>query len=494
MGVKVYEGNCSELMRRIVILKRLACWGQLWHNGVMRTDADLNRASRETLLAVIAEQQTVITELRRRIEELERRGPPRGRPVGMPGNKLAPKRPRPERTEPRKKRTHGFARRRMNPTRQVVHALDSCPECGTGMTGGWVHRTREVIEIPLAPAEVIEQVFVARMCALCRKRRLPQDSLKGMAVGRQRFGINLVSLIVTLREEGRLPIRSIQRYLWTVHHLKLSVGAIVDTIHRVARQSRRTVDETLERIRGSPVVHADETGWREDGVNGYVWTFSTPTERHFVRRGRGKKVVDEVLGESPGQAGRRLFEGVLVSDFYAAYNHYPGLKQRCWVHLLRDINELKALYPEDTGLVQWAGAVRQLYDRARAYAEAGGQPASGYQRSVSPNQLMLESQLLSLCRPFSNDEAAPQAKLCRRIERFIKELFVFVSHPDVPSENNAAERSLRHLVISRKISGGTRSEQGTNSKMILASLFGTWRAKGLNPLSESRNLLGSHQL
>ena len=214
------------------------------------------------------------------------------------------------------------------------------------MTGGWVHRTREVIEIPLAPAEVIEQVFVARMCALCRKRRLPQDSLKGMAVGRQRMGINLVSLIVTLREEGRLPLRSIQRYLRTVHQLKLSVGAIVDTIHRVARKAQRTVDETLERIRGSPVVHADETGWREDGVNGYVWTFSTPTERYFVRRGRDKGVVDEVLGES--------FDGVLVSDFYAAYNHYPGLKQRCWVHLLRDIHELKALYPEDTGLVRWA--------------------------------------------------------------------------------------------------------------------------------------------
>ena len=323
---------------------------------------------------------------------------------------------------------------------------------------------------------------------------MPQDPLKGMAVGRQRLGINLVSLIVTLREEARLPIRSIQRYLWTVHQLKLSVGAIADAIHRVARQARRTVDETLERIRGSPVVHADETGWREDGVNGYVWTFSTPTERYFVRRGRGKEVVDEVLGES--------FDGVLVSDFYAAYNHYPGLKQRCWVHLLRDIHELKALYPEDRGLVRWAGAVSQLYDRAKAYAQAGVQPASGYRRFVSPNQLMLESQLLSLCRPFSNDETAPQAKLCRRIERFIKslprtrygELFVFVSHPDVPSENNAAERSLRHLVISRKISGGTRSEQGTNSKMALASLFGTWRTKGLNPLSQSRKLLVSHQL
>ena len=51
----------------------------------------------------------------------------------------------------------------------------------------------------------------------------------------------------------------------------------------------------LKRICGSPVVHADETGWRQDGANGYVWTFSTPTERYFQRRGRGKGVVDEVL-------------------------------------------------------------------------------------------------------------------------------------------------------------------------------------------------------
>ena len=91
--------------------------------------------------------------------------------------------------------------------------------------------------------------------------------------------------------------------------------------------------------------------------------------------------------------------------------------------------------------------------------------------------------MLGRCaRPFSNDDTAPQAKLCRRIERFIKELFVFVSHPGVPPENNAAERSLRHLVVSRKISGGTRSERGTNTKMALASLFGTWRANDLNPL------------
>ena len=83
-----------------------------------------------------------------------------------------------------------------------------------------------------------------------------------MVLGQQRLGVNLLSLIATLREEGRLPIRSVQWYLDTVHQLRLSVGAIVSAI---------------------PVVHADETGWRQHGANGYVWTFSTPTERYFLR-------------------------------------------------------------------------------------------------------------------------------------------------------------------------------------------------------------------
>ena len=257
----------------------------------MRTEPALNSASRETLLAVIASQQTVITELRRRIKYLERRVSSGGPSAGMPGNKPTPKwrqSDRPEKRQLRKRRPYGFARRRMEPTRRVIHAEELCPECGTCLACGWVHRRREVIELPLALAEVIEHVFVARMCALCRQRRLPQDPLQGLVVGRQRFGINLVSVIVTLWEEGRLPIRSIQYYLRTVHQLKLSVGAIVDAIHSVARQARSAVAEMLERVRASPVLNADETGWREDGVNGYVWTFSTPTHRYFVRRGRGK--------------------------------------------------------------------------------------------------------------------------------------------------------------------------------------------------------------
>ena len=70
-----------------------------------------------------------------------------------------------------------------------------------------------------------------------------------------------------------------------------------------------------------------------------------------------------------------------------------------------------------------------------------------------------------------------------------------MAEPEVPADNNSAERSLRHLVISRKVSGGTRSEQGTERKMTLASIFGTWRAQGLNSLAalDTSRLLSINQ-
>ena len=244
---------------------------------------------------------------------------------------------------------------------------------------------------------------------------MPKLSLEDVVVGKQRLGINLVSLIVTMREVGRLPIRTIQWYLETVHQLHLSVGGIVEVIHGVARKSEGAVLQIVDRIRGSPMVQADETGWREEGANGYVWTFSTPTERYFLRRGRNKEIVDEVLDES--------FCGVLVSDFYAAYNHYPGLKQRCWAHLLRDIHELTALYPEDTQLAQWTQSIHKVYQQAKATVHPD-------QKRRRQTQKWLEQRLLAICRPFVDDPLEVQSKLCRRIERFITELFVFVAMPE----------------------------------------------------------------
>ena len=79
--------------------------------------------------------------------------------------------------------------------------------------------------------------------------------------------------------------------------------------------------------------------------------------------------------------------------------------------------------------------------------------------------------------------------LCRRIQKYLPELFTFVLDPALSSTNNAAERSVRPVVCQRKISGGTRSPAGTRTFTTLATLFGTWRARGLDPLVACRSLL-----
>lgn len=437
----------------------------------------------DQLQATSAEQQTLIARLEGRIRELERGLAQRDRDdptQKMPGLKPAAT-PRRRKDGPRKERAQGFSRPRALPTEQVIHAVDVCPHCATPLAGGWVAWRKEVLELPRAPVRVVEHVYLRRRCPnpACRAQVSPAPATAaelGVAGGRQRLGVHLGSLIAALRAELRLPIELIQWYLAAVHGLELSGGAIVAVLQRVAAQGRATARQILAQIRASPVVHADETGLRQDGTNGYLWTFSTPQERYFVRGTREKAVVDAVLGPT--------FVGVLVTDFYAAYDHYEGPHQRCWSHLLRDIHALRERHPTHAALAEWATQVHGVYERAHRHTSLD--PPARQQA-----QQACEAELLALCQPYLEGKAPemPQGTLCRRIAKYLPELFTFVAEPAVPCTNNAAERSVRPVVVQRKISGGTRSAQGSSTFTTLATLFGTWRARGLDPLVACQKLL-----
>jgi hypothetical protein len=469
----------------------------------MDAPLDLYRASREELIAVIVRQREQIAVLEREQARLraevttqqaaltalyERVGallaalePPDGeggapRPTTMPGLKPARREPAPERA-PRKRRARGYGRRRMRPTAQRRHAVDHCPHCATALSGGRIKRTREVVELVPGRVEVTRHVYVERRCPCCRGRWLPGPEMEGLVVGQGRLGVGLLSLIGVLREELRLPVERVQWSLETVHGLHLSVGSIVAAGATLATRATPLVARIHADIRASPVVHADETGWREDGANGYVWTFSTATERLFVRGSRARAVLEATIGEDYG--------GVLVSDFYAAYTGYDGRHQYCWAHLLRDVDELAGQHRADAAVGGWADAVHALYRRASAAAAAPDRDLPLRQRQ----RQRYEAELGALCAPFVGVQTFPQRVLCERMTTHLAALFVFVEDPAVPATNNAAERSLRHLVTARKISGGTRSPAGTATKMTLASLFGTWRLQGRNPLAACHALL-----
>jgi len=437
------------------------------------------RAVIATLEATVAQLTQRVGELLARLEAVSDDAPP-GRPQGMPGLKPTTGKARPPK-QPRKGRIQQFVRRRMEPTARMIHAVEHCPTCGLLLTGGSVKRTREVIEIPLAPAVVTEHVFLERCCPHCHTRHTPAVALKGDVMGRQRFGVGLVSLIATMREEARLPMATIQWYLATFHGLSVSVGAIVGALRQVARVGGPAVDAIREEIRGSPVAHGDETGWREDGVNGYIWTFCTPVAHYFKRGSRGGAMVEAVLGEE--------FAGVLVSDFYVGYQHYPGVKQKCWAHLLRDVHDLRVAHEKDADVQAWAAGVHDLYLRAVAWKEAHVDAVETVRQQA---EAAFMRELQAIYAPYT-EARVPQRLLSQRMAKHRHELFVFVREAAVPPDNNAAERALRHMVTSRKISGGTRSAAGSATKMTLATLFGTWRRKDINPFTACRALLLSPQ-
>lgn len=432
------------------------------------------------LKQAVAQLKDVTEQLRvaqARIEELEKlKTPP---PAFVKAEK---KKPPEEQKEARKKRDARYnrARPRSTPTQIVEHRIVTCPQCQVHLGGISLACSREVIDVPPPPpVEVTDHRIYKGWCAGCHKWYEAPVDWHDQVVGQGRIGVRLASLIATLRTVMRLPIRQIQACLLMLHGVTISTGEIVELLHRITAQMQPHLDALKTEIRASPAIQADETGWREDGSNGYIWTVSTPRLRYYeYHHSRGGEVVKELIGEN--------FSGVLGSDFYAGYSIHHGLHQRCWVHFLRDVHDLKEKHPHDEHLLSWATSVKAIYDEAVAWvADGPDQNTSPRAQSLArvAQQHVFERCLWQLCQPFVRT-AMPQHTLCERVERFLPELFVFVAVPGVPAHNNLAERSVRPLVVARKISGGTRSPKGSQTRMGLASLFGTWMAQHLNPFQQ----------
>jgi transposase len=443
---------------------------------------DLQALTKEELLALLTQAMTTLQAQQARIHALEQEiarlksgsAPPPSSPQKPTPPAFvkpnAPKRP----SKGRKKRAHSFVRKRQQPTHTIPHFPQTCSGCGRKLAGGWLHRVREVLELPQVPVQVIHHQIMARHCGVCHKRQVAQVDLSESVVGQSRLGVRLTSLIAYLDSICRMPVRLLRKLLGALYGLWLSVGEISEVLHRVAARAQPTYQGLLQQLRTSRVVHADETSWRENGKNGYAWSFSTPTLHYFqCQKNRSGSVVKETLGTA--------FRGALVSDFYNAYHYYPGPHQYCWVHLLRDVKELSEQYPNDAGVTEFATALRTLYDEAKTYS--------------SPNLLARRSQCqdlrVRLCALAHRHEAQerPERVLAQRLLRHELGLFVFVEWPEVPSSNNAAERSVRPLVVMRKVSGGTRSAQGSQTVAVLMSLFCTWQAQGKDLLQACQQML-----
>lgn len=455
---------------------------------------DLSVLSRDELIALLVGVQARVEELT--AENAELRAALAAKSGGSGGCGAAPKWVKPNRPvrddtggpRVRKKRVENRARKLSEPTEEVIHRLGHCPDCGHELPEGTLHRVREVIDLP-APRHIVRHYRIYRArCGMCGRDCVAQPDLSEEVVGRRRVGRWTMSVVAYLRTQCRMPLRTIQQVLGGVYGLALSQGELSGLLADVANRGQKTYEAYREEMRSSAVVHADETGWREDGRNGYVWSFSTDRIRWFVRdASRSSAVPLAILGGGPRRA--------VVCDFYAGYGPLPGVKQRCWVHLLRSLKELEESHPGDAAVAEWRAQIRELYGRAQAYHQEHAAMELPIPMRVLRERPRIRRQferaLMKLARPHLGRKRDPCRVLAERMRKFLQELFVFVEHPEVPSENNAAERAIRPLATARKVFGGTRSPRGSKTMAILQTLFGTWSLRGLDPLGACMAMLAS---
>ncbi len=438
------------------------------------------------LRAENAELRQQVVVLAERVAELEAHPPQQAkRPAFVKPNR--PKSDGPKTPRTKRAPEHNRARRREPPTKIERHAVDRCPTCRYPLHGTKVDYTRQVIELPPPPpVEVIEHQIVTRWCPHCAEWQKPQLDLSQTVIGHGRIGVRLASLLAYLRTTLRLTVRAVQSYLSAVHGLSLSTGEITEVLHRVRQQVEPVLGDLKRQVQASPVICADETGWRENGQNGYVWLLATggaqPIRYYLRDASRGQAVLKRLLG----LAEEKTPTACLVSDFYAGYNDYAGPQQRCWIHLLRDLHTLKEEYGEQSAVLSWARSVRSLYDEATAWLATQTQ-ATPMDRQQLYDALHLRARALG--HQYARVRDHPCRALAQRLLRHQDELFQFVIREGVPADNNLAERAARPLVVMRKISGGTRSLDGTTTRLSLATLFETWRVRGLNPFMECCRLL-----
>ena len=386
----------------------------------------------------------------------------------------------------RKQRKHGYSRKLDTPTQTIFHSFNVCPDCGSENLGKpSVCYTRQIIDIPVVQFEVVEHVVFKRYCFNCQVRTSPQVDLSQSVLGKGRIGINLMSQIFTMREEENMTVNQIQAHLKTFYCLEVSVGEIVEILHQEAALSHKQYQNIQDNLLKAEVIYADETGGREDGKNGYHWSFSNQRFQLLLyRKDRSAEVIKEVFGE-----GGKNFEGVLVTDFFTSYNEYLGPHQRCWVHYLRDLRKLKEDNPKDRQLKNWIKKIHALYEEAKFYPGPDPSLPVGLREQVRiDKEKEFKQKLKMLCEPYIKT-TLPQAKLSSRALRYLPEMFTFIRFEGVNSDNNMAERAVRKTVIKRKISFGTRSTKGSQTRSILGSLFGTWRLQNLNSFEQMRTLL-----
>jgi transposase len=350
-------------------------------------------------------------------------------------------------------------------TSVVHHPLKACAECTTPLTKTRVREFfEEDIPLPLKKT-VVRHVVTQGYCASCASWKSGTPLPSATVV----LGTNVKRFVTYLSVVNRQSYTQIQELLQDTYNLSLSQGEIAKILEQGSARLRPEYERLAVSIRGEPSVHLDETSWpmqKGCGMKTYAWAMvggASDTAVYLLGKSRGKGNATDLLGES---------SAVVVSDDYGAYRNLVQEHQLCCAHILRKLRDLKD--SSTLGGEAKAHALRAYHTFACIYADIETARASSDPKS---QYVALLKRLATFSKPSPKDPKK-LANIRTQVRDRTACYLTCLKYPGIASDNNAAERSLRHLVIKRKTSFGSFSEKTAETLAVLTSVLMSYRKRG----------------
>jgi len=343
------------------------------------------------------------------------------------------------------------------------HKLDECPICGEPVSDTQEIRERIVEDIEQPKTKNTKHIIHRCYCKNCNKIVEPEIE---DALPNARFGLKLMLLVLILKLDCRIPSNKVTSILSSVFGVKISDGEIYNILRQLSEAFGDYYSELEKRIKEALIKNIDETSWRINGKNYWLWLFINKEIALFiVDRKRSSGVPIKILGNQKGK--------IIIEDRFSAYNKFAEVsgceQQICWAHLLRNSKDLAEHYREAKYIHR---RMKYIYGKAK---------------EGERKEKLLHWMDLIASRNYRSTEVFKFVKsVCRNHK---ENLFRFVDNPEIDSTNNRAERGLRHAVVIRKISNGSRSEDGAEVTVRLLSVLQTMKLQEVNPFNGAMDLL-----
>lgn len=475
----------DEFKERLIRLRNLERLYPIARERTERLEKE-NKELKQQLAAVIATYDALIEKLKLRIEELEK----------MIFGRRNRKKPESDNQKKgrfdklknlfKKKRSALSFRRPISKQEDIAEVIDypieKCPDCGTALED--CKMIIRYLEDIIALKKVEKHRIQTGYCPRCQKRRTAKPISPQMVS----LGENVKMVCSFANVVLKSSFEEIQALLKGLFNIHLSDGEISHILEKQGQRLLPQYHQLKANIRGQPAAHYDETGYpvQQEEQGKYSWVMTgteTPDTVFSLGQSRGKGNAEKLKGEDNQ-------EQVGITDDYGAYRALFKCHQLCWAHplrKLRDLSDSESLPAEKREHCQ--KTYQDLNNLHQALKESLVQPFDLAKRQTAKQQML--KQLTKLAKLHPQDPS----KLITIKHGFLKnkeKYFTCLDFKAVPTTNNKAERALRHLVLKRKCSFGSKTQKGAETMSVLCSvLLSLWWSKPKNFFQEYALLLNS---